>query len=654
MAINQLKLPEQVATGRTIPIIIPIGSSDTFRQIDQITIRIVSDDELVSEEFIIGRTRSDPTSEPADFSTSTVSDKSLFLLDQIGTNIVNVQQARFLDNSADKRIKIDLMDVPDGVYEISGTLGLANFEIAMPVSPVRVGAGSSAATKVFTVANFDDDDSGPVPTPVQRVSLVETNREATGDQALWVYIRNGTVNFTKYQTFIDAVMTADAQQVPDRARRLQRGASPLLRTDAYGFLKQATDFYLSNYFSGNDDGGNTGDFDNTYQEDRANQNLPNAASRDAILEEQRRTRRQDDLSIRPGDEPLPYFQQVLNRLPDVLPRNLPGELLTPFQVPNLTLLELIWSYWHEEGGLVQTLNAISMRFQNVRNSNGRDALLALNIDPLRPINNLVWGYIQDERFRLSLAQRNYEYQYEYGLSLIGRAVPNTAVAESRSQFIPAFHNLLKAATDFYQQANYTTVIPDGFPILNHLREVHMILAEGAHNSFRDLPYTARTEMLTQQWILARPEMREFLGGRIMVPYTEPWMDRVDTMKNLQGWDPTNITHFHDLGRFGEQLLLSIRYGGWNGAGTGAINAANWAHYWREEIQRYIHGYKAVTGVDLGAEITDARISLPQQHSERYEQPAVLMNRRVGMLPPGNQPVPGFGQLSRQRTLREGR
>ena len=30
------------------------------------------------------------------------------------------------------------------------------------------------------------------------------------------------------------------------------------------------------------------------------------------------------------------------------------------------LLELIWSYWQEEGMLVQTMNAITRRFQNMR------------------------------------------------------------------------------------------------------------------------------------------------------------------------------------------------------------------------------------------------------------------------------------------------
>ena len=40
------------------------------------------------------------------------------------------------------------------------------------------------------------------------------------------------------------------------------------------------------------------------------------------------------------------------------------------KLTNPCLLELIWSYWHEEGMLVQTSNAITRRFQNVRGSRG--------------------------------------------------------------------------------------------------------------------------------------------------------------------------------------------------------------------------------------------------------------------------------------------
>ncbi|HEX8530891.1 MAG TPA: hypothetical protein VF646_12760, partial [Cytophagales bacterium] len=111
---------------------------------------------------------------------------------------------------------------------------------------------------------------------------------------------------------------------------------------------------------------------------------------------------------------------------------------------------------------------------------------------------------------------------------------------------------------------------------------------------------------------------------------------------------TNITHFRDLAVFGEQLLLSIRYGSWNDPNVGGLNAANWAHYWREDIQRYVHAYKAVTGVDLANEVTDTRISLPA-NEDRYLQPAALIERQVALqqnginranLPPNRSAVRG--------------
>src|SRR5262249_42726089 len=54
-------------------------------------------------------------------------------------------------------------------------------------------------------------------------------------------------------------------------------------------------------------------------------------------------------------------------------------------------LELIWSYWHEEGMLVQTMNSITTRFQNLRGPSESDPLRMMEIDPLRPLNNLLWG-----------------------------------------------------------------------------------------------------------------------------------------------------------------------------------------------------------------------------------------------------------------------
>jgi hypothetical protein len=247
--------------------------------------------------------------------------------------------------------------------------------------------------------------------------------------------------------------------------------------------------------------------------------------------------------------------------------------------------------------LVQTMNTVNRRFQNVRAPGERDPLANFEIDPLRRVGNLLWGQIQDELNLLSVKRRAYEYSHHYGLSLYGRATGTMRPADNRSKFLEAFHHLLHLTSVFYKEDNDTTVIADGFPLLNALKEVHLILAQGAHNQFRDLPWTARAEMLTQEYILAQPAIREFLQSRHMVPYKEAWMPQVDTMKTLQGWSDVTITHFRDLGVYGEQVLLSVRYGDWIDV-TDEDSAKNWARYWRPEIQQYLHAYRAVTGVDL--------------------------------------------------------
>jgi hypothetical protein len=211
-----------------------------------------------------------------------------------------------------------------------------------------------------------------------------------------------------------------------------------------------------------------------------------------------------------------------------------------------------------------------------------------------------------------VARRAYEYDHEYGMKLVGKAVPHVRGADSRSRFVEAFHHLLSLCTVFYQQDDDTTVIADGFPVLNGLKETHLLITQGAHNQYGDLPWTARMEGLMQQWLLSRPEMREFLPSRTMVAYPETWMDRVESMKNLQGWTDTSILHFRDLGVFGEQILLGIRYGAW----TTVIEpeqAANWARYFRAEIQAYHHAYRAATGVDLAA---DSDATIPAIHLQR--------------------------------------
>jgi hypothetical protein len=72
------------------------------------------------------------------------------------------------------------------------------------------------------------------------------------------------------------------------------------------------------------------------------------------------------------------------------------------------MLELIWSYWMEEGMLNQTVASITRRFQNVRRAcRGLDPLAELELDPLRTLSGVLWGYLQDEPSRLSVVRRAY-------------------------------------------------------------------------------------------------------------------------------------------------------------------------------------------------------------------------------------------------------
>jgi hypothetical protein len=460
------------------------------------------------------------------------------------------------------------------------------------------------------------ESTGPVEVQLQRSSVT-----GSSDQAFWVAIRDRTsaISFDNYSRFIQSVLCEpisefeeDPELVLIRERRKLSPDRLSLGVDAYQLLKTATEAFLilrcgvfiesSSYDRvREEEHGRLGKGFSHAEIDQRLQSYLGAQGSNTLL--------------------LPYLRKILGKEPyDTGSNPFCATLLAggPFAP---CLLELIWSYWHEEGMLVQALNAISLRFQNKRPSE-RNPLTQLELSPLRPLANILWGHVQDEPFRLTVARRAYEYSHHYGLNLVGRAVPALRPADNRSKFLEAFHSLLRQAAVFYKEDSDTTVIADGFPLMNGLQEVHMLLAEGAHNQFRDLPWTARVEMLIQQWLLSQQEMREFLRGRQMVPYKELWMGQVDTLRRLLGWGDTPITHFRDLGVYGEQVLLSIRYGAWIDVNN-QDQAKSWARYWRPEIQGYIHAYRAVTGVDLGVVVSEHI-----QPRVDATLPSVLLQRRL--------------------------
>jgi hypothetical protein len=474
------------------------------------------------------------------------------------------------------------------------------------------------------------------------VSLQRTATPLTADVSHWGAILNITdaMSFNQYNRFMEMIFCGerDLSDLPpferDRfvakealgRRLLTRRALPFVDTDAYRFVKVATEAFVmvncgviaaqqAPFFAPRDSG---------YF---ARRDVPFPSNGLNALFTNDYLTRVSGGSL--GALTLPYLAVIRRKLGDI-DINVGGFEFSAQQasecygilqekLTNPCLLELIWSYWHEEGMLVQTTNAITRRFQNVRGSAAQDPLANLEVDPLRPLNNLLWGYVQDEQHRLSVVRRNYEYDHQYGLRLDGRAVQGMSPADSRSKFLEAFHNLLRLCTTFFKQDDDTTIKADAFPVLNALKEVHLILTEGQHNQFGDLVSTARIEMLMQEWLLARPEFREFLPTRISVAYPEPWMDRVDAMKKLQGWSDTSVLHFRNLGLFGEQILLGIRWGFWSDVQE-PEQAFNWARLFRPQIQGYIHAYRAVAGVDLAAETVDTQVD--------STMPSTLLKRRL--------------------------
>ncbi len=525
----------------------------------------------------------------------------------------------------------------------------------------------------------NQEGSGRRPSVVVSTRLSRSSAAATPDLPLWLTVEYSTewLSFNNYFDFMDFILCGgtlpprtltspeDALLVNHiRLALRERRFLPFTDTDAYRLLKVATEAFVS-----------AGCGIVPFADEDAFTALLNdprfvqpAEERDITVNQLQLSQRWFDTYLEQvngtSSRVLPYLAVIRRKLSDVRLKSaifrddditrrdqedeaercygiLREKLIAP------CLMELIWSYWHEQGLLVQTMNAVSRRFQNIRGPADRDPLAMMELDPLRPLNNLLWGYIQDEQHRLSVIRRAYEYDHHYGLTLEGKAVPPLRTADSRSKFLEAFHSLLYLCTQFYRQDDDTTVVSDAFPILIALRDLHLQLTEGQHNQWGDLPSTARVEMLMQQWLLARPEFREALPTRIMVDYPEPWMDRVDAMKRLQGWPGANIMHFRDLGHFGEQILLTVRFGRWNDATRD--QAKVWARYWRSQIQSYIHAYRIVTGVDLTADATS-----PQQRNLIATQPSTLLLRANGSGPGGaSLPAPA-PTTSRFRARRDAR
>jgi hypothetical protein len=314
--------------------------------------------------------------------------------------------------------------------------------------------------------------------------------QPTLDQALWLAIRNrsSAISFERYRSFVNRVLGGEESS-----------------SHAYVLIRSATEAFLLTECGV----------------------VPEGWSDDRTVDRQSEIKRPGDLIQKKLSECLGSLPQV-EPIARVIKEALPGldedpgtcDRVLMSRVDEPCLIELLWSYWLEEGMLVETINAVARCFQNTRTPPDRDPLFYRNIDPLQPLNNILLAFIQDAPRRLTVKRRAHEYTHEYGLSLSGKATADKGETGGQSKFVGTFHELLQLAMTFFREDNDTTVIADGCPLLNTLKKVHVLLGRGSHNQFGDLPWTARAEMLQQQWILARPEVHDFLNSQEALPYEE--------------------------------------------------------------------------------------------------------------------------------------
>ncbi|MCI5158811.1 MAG: hypothetical protein D3906_10310, partial [Candidatus Electrothrix sp. AUS1_2] len=308
------------------------------------------------------------------------------------------------------------------------------------------------------------------------VTLQRSKSFPTDDQALWATIRNSTnaVRFERYQQFIELVFNGNITPLPQQQQAEYFSHPSLSKLNIYGsysyaVLKIATQAFLTLQCGLKP----------------LESDLPDKIS--SFLNEKYRPANSDEEARRSfevtnlgkqlkqymGGENgnLPYLNRIASALLTIGPdkkiddyETLPYyNYILQHRFTNPSLIELIWSYWHEEGMLAQTMNAIALRFQNQR-SGPNDPLAELEIDPLRPLNNMIWGFVQDRYNQLSVSRRAAEYGHQYGLRLLGRAVPELQIADNRSKFIEAFHNLLYRTAVFYREDADTTVVSNAFPL----------------------------------------------------------------------------------------------------------------------------------------------------------------------------------------------
>ena len=431
-----------VTKGRSYSLVVRLGNSARFPGIHPVVIDAAG---AISQSAAVNMApialnwalESDPTSQPVGPGTILPHGKNVFL------NLSNMPDDP-------ERLIISSLSANGSDAQFIGPVGqdhryyLAVSGPGMLVLRGSIGTLAPRSTSALPMAVVPI--GAPEPSTIEggiTVGMRRTTSRLTEDVPLWVSIRRGTtaLGFDRYFDFMNWVFCEGGISRPSdiyaRQSKLlidnnSRRFLPFTDTDAYRNIKVATESFVM---------ANCGVFGDDFSDDdvdyvQSQIGFPERINRDTLAGE---FKKYGESVSAPGvNAPvLPYLATIRRKLIDQRIKDIDiSEVLKNLGSRTVDecygiirqrltcpcLLELIWSYWQEEGMLVQTMNALTRRFQNIRSPLGNDPLANMEIDPLRALNNLIWGYIQDEQHRLTVVRRNYEYDHHYGLRLSGRAV----------------------------------------------------------------------------------------------------------------------------------------------------------------------------------------------------------------------------------------
>jgi hypothetical protein len=283
----------------------------------------------------------------------------------------------------------------------------------------------------------------------------------------------------------------------------------------------------------------------------------------------------------------------------------------------LPLVEPIWSFWLDAAHLARLTTLLAARQINA-SAPGSSRIPKLSLPP--QLMALLTTWLDDHHDGRRAAARAANYVAHYGLRLPGTR-GRRGVKSSR--LLEAFHTVLLEALRHKADSSRES---DARYLLLLLRRLHLHLAHTASLVVEGVPapelFThlgesltlGRADLLTAQWLLARPELTAALRGLILVPYVERWGPVLDHLRQLTR-TIESLTHFYyELATASEALLLSIRFANWPEAAPAA--ATGWATYWEPDIARYLVAYQEVTGISLTEVSAQDRSTQPADAIER--------------------------------------